>query len=104
MDRQIIGFTDQSTNATDLETRLESIEAAVLQIRELLLDKRPKKEWYTVAEVAKILGKANWTVREWARTGRIFAAKRDCGRGNSKEWIIAREELERIENEGLLPL
>ena len=62
------------------------------------------KDWYTVAEVAEILGKAEFTVREWCRLGRVYASKRACGRGTSQEWIIAHEELTRIRNEGLLPL
>jgi len=96
---------DGDIRAADmLQARLHVIEAAVMEIREFILDRRPQKEWYSVAEVAKALGKAEWTVREWCRLGRVYASKRDCGRGNAKEWIIAREELERIDNEGLLPL
>lgn len=87
-----------------MEDRLDSIEAMVLQIRELLLQRRPEKQWYTVAEVAKLLNRRPFTIREWCRLGRIYASKRDAGRGPSREWMIAREELERIENEGLLPL
>jgi hypothetical protein len=79
--------------------RLERIEVALEQ----LLTQRTIKEWYTTAELAAVLGKAEFTVREWCRLGRVRAAKRPCGRGLSQEWIIAHEELQRIRNEGLLP-
>jgi excisionase family DNA binding protein len=69
---------------------------------ELLVEQRTIKEWYTTDEVAEILGKAPFTVREWCRNGRINAAKPDCGRGSAKEWIISHTELRRIQNEGLL--
>ena len=90
--------------AESLAQRLSSIENAVFEIRELLQNQRPSKDWYTVAEVAEILGKAEFTVREWCRLGRVYASKRPCGRGNTQEWIVSREELTRLENEGLLPL
>jgi hypothetical protein len=79
--------------------RLARIEEALRQ----LVTERTIKEWYTTAEVAKLLGKAEWTVREWCRLGRVNADKRPCGRGRSQEWIISHEELERIRNDGLLP-
>jgi helix-turn-helix protein len=83
--------------------------ALVLQLNrieeklDLLLQQRTVKDWYTTAEVAQVLGKAEFTVREWCRQGRIHAAKRACGRGKAKEWAISHAELERIRNEGLLP-
>ena len=83
----------------DVLRRLTRIEAALEQ----LLRRNTIKEWYTTEEVAAVLGKAPFTVREWCRHGRVNASKRDCGRGKSKEWIISREELLRIQTEGLLP-
>lgn len=80
--------------------RLERIETLL----DTLVSQRTVKEWYSVAEAAQILGKAEFTVREWCRQGRVWASKRQCGRGNTKEWIISHEELTRIQNEGLLPL
>ena len=79
--------------------RLERIETLL----DRLVSERTIKEWYTVAEVAQILGKSEFTVREWCRLDRVWASKRQCGRGNAKEWIISHEELTRIQNEGLLP-
>jgi excisionase family DNA binding protein len=83
-----------------IDERLDRIEAilATLAGRERI------KDWYTTAEVGEILGMSGYTVREWARHGRIRAAKRPCGRGRSKEWIVSHDELTRIRNEGLLPL
>lgn len=80
--------------------RLGRIEEAIKQ----LIEDRTPREYYSTAEVATILGKAEFTVREWCRLGRVWAEKRACGRGPCKEWIISREELLRIQNEGLLPL
>ena len=87
-------------NAEIVLERLDRIETL---LRDLITE-RTVKDWYTVAEVSEILGKAEFTVREWCRLGRVYASKRACGRGNSQEWIIAHEELTRIRNEGLLPL
>lgn len=80
--------------------RLERIESTLGQ----LLHQRTVKEWYSTAEVAAILGKAEFTVREWCRLGRVHAEKRAYGRGSSREWMIAHAELDRIRNEGLLAL
>ena len=82
-----------------IEERLDRIEEAL----RVLVEHRTVKEWYSTSEAAKILGKAEWTVREWCRTGRVNAEKRNCGRGKSLEWIISHAEIERVRNEGLLP-
>lgn len=83
-----------------LAERLERIEDAL----RMLLQQRVTQTYYATTDVAKILGKAEFTVREWCRLGRIRAEKRSCGRGNSKEWMISHDELQRIQAEGLLPL
>jgi hypothetical protein len=80
--------------------RLERIEAALWT----LVRERTVKDYYTTSDVAEVLGKAEFTVREWCRLGRVYAQKRECGRGRSKEWIISHRELTRIRNEGLLPI
>lgn len=81
-----------------LAIRLERIEESL----RLLLKERVEQRFYSTADVAKILGKAEFTVREWCRNRRVRAQKRTCGRGNAKEWMIAQNELERIRSEGLL--
>ena len=84
---------------TDIAGRLERIE----NLLSSLIDKEQQKEFYTTSEVAKLLGRAEFTVREWCRHHRVLAEKRQCGRGRAKEWIISHDELNRIRNEGLLP-
>lgn len=83
----------------DLLERLERIEASLT----LLLSRNTVKDFYSTGEVAEILTKAEFTVREWCRLGRVHAEKRLGGRGNSQEWVIAHQELLRIQREGLLP-
>jgi hypothetical protein len=61
------------------------------------------KEYYSTAELAQALGRAEYTVREWARTGRIRAEKRYDGHGRHKSWVISHAELVRVRHEGLLP-
>ena len=79
--------------------RLDSIEAAL----SALVGRGEAREYYSVAEIASLLGKATFTVREWCRLGRVNAEKRRTGRGNSRDWMISHEELERLRNFGLLP-
>lgn len=85
---------------SEVGERLERIEAML----EALIEARTTRDYYSTSEVAQQLGRAEFTVREWCRLGRIWAEKRASGRGASKEWMISQEELERIRNEGLLPL
>jgi excisionase family DNA binding protein len=79
--------------------RLNRIEMAL----ESLLKERIPKDWYSTAEVAQLLGKAEYTVREWCRQGRIRATKKAYARGAHSEWLISHAELIRVQNEGLLP-
>jgi transposase len=87
---------------TDLSlmlSRLDRIEAAI----QSLVEQKTVKDWYSVEEVAARLGKAEFTVREWCRLGRIHAQKRAYSRGPHAEWMIGHTELVRIQCEGLLP-
>lgn len=84
---------------SEMISRLERIESILLQLSQ----SRSEKEYYTTAEVAKLLGRAEFTIREWCRLKRVHATKRPTGRGSSKEWMISHTELQRIQNQGLLP-
>ena len=83
-----------------IDRRLEKLEALLNQ----LVQQRAVKDWYTTAEAAQLLGRAEFTVREWCRLGRVHAQKRRSGRGRSREWVLSHAELLRIQREGLLPL
>lgn len=82
---------------------IDSIIRRLDRIERLLVDQRTVKEWYSTDEVAELLDRSPYSVREWARLGRVRASKRACGRGRAKEWAISHEELTRLRNEGLLP-
>ena len=86
-------------NENQVCERLDRIE----DILRRLAQERVAQKSYSTADVAKRLGKAEFTVREWCRHRRIRAEKRPCGRGNHREWMISHEELTRIQAEGLLP-
>ena len=75
-----------------IETKLDSI-----------LIQGVEKDFYSTSELAAIVGRAEFTVRQWCRLRRIKAQKRPCGRGPSKEWMISHSELNRLRSEGLLP-
>lgn len=83
----------------NIDERLDRIEQTLVE----LVSQRTVKDWYSTAEVAKHLERAEYTVREWCRQGRIRAKKKTCGRGKGGEWLVSHEEFIRLRNEGLLP-
>ena len=85
-----------SIEQLDIAGRLGRIEQALYD----LLQQKATKDWYTTAEVAEIVGKSEYTVREWCRQGRVEAEKAPNGRG----WLISQLELNRIRNHGPLPI
>jgi hypothetical protein len=82
-----------------IEQRLEKIESMLAA----LLERETAKEWYSTDEFARAVGKAEFTVREWCRLGRVKAEKRSSGRGAHPAWAISHEELLRYRRHGLLP-
>ena len=61
------------------------------------------KNFYSTNDIARIMTRAEFTVRQWCRLGRIKAEKRACGRGLTNEWMVSHQELLRLQSEGLLP-
>lgn len=82
-----------------VEERLEELRSMVL----LLVERQQAREWYTTEEFSRLAGRAEFTVREWARRGRIRAQKKDSGRGKHTGYAISHEEWLRFQREGLLP-
>jgi hypothetical protein len=97
----LVSFTDAGTpeRFDGLDRRLDKVEALL----EELVRQKTVKEWYSTAEVAEMLGRAEFTVREWCRLGRVRAEKRMSGRGAFPAWVISHDELQRYQREGLLP-
>jgi|GEM_PF-1627748 len=87
------------TRAPTLEDRLAKIEGMLA----VLVDREATREWYTTAEFARLVGKAEFTCREWCRRRRIRAEKRSSGRGSYPAWVISHQELLRYQREGLFP-
>lgn len=80
-----------------LEDRLTRIEAMLAA----LVEGQQVREWHSVEQVARIVGRSEFTVREWCRRGRIQATKKGSGRGAHAAWAIAHDELLRLQREGL---
>ena len=83
----------------NIEEKLDRIESLLAA----LVERQSIKDWYTTEEFARLVGKAEFTVREWARLGRIKAQKRMSGRGAFASWVISHDELLRYQREGLRP-
>jgi hypothetical protein len=82
-----------------IEERLEKIESMLV----VLVERQQVREYYSVEEFARIVGRAEFTCREWCRHRRILALKKDSGRGAYASWVISHTELLRFQREGLLP-
>jgi hypothetical protein len=84
----------------DLDQRLEKIEELLL----ILVKRQTIKEFYEIEEFARLVGREPFTVREWARHGRVRAEKKLSGRGAYARWVVPHAELLRYQKEGLLPI
>ena len=84
---------------SDIAARLERIESMLTA----LVERQRIKDFYEIDEFARLVGKAAFTCREWARLGRIHAQKRKSGRGAFASWVVSHDELLRYQREGLLP-
>jgi hypothetical protein len=82
-----------------LEERLTRIEAMLV----VLTEGQQARAWYSVEEFARLVGRSEFTCREWCRLGRILAQKKASGRGAHSAWAISHEEFERYQREGLRP-
>lgn len=89
----------------DVGARLDAIERKLDRLLLALEQTRATqtRTAFSVDEAAALLGKSGFTVREWCRLGRINASKRAQRRGQAAIWSIASGEIERVQNEGLLP-
>ncbi len=85
---------------TEVVERLSRIEAVL----ETLVREKAVKDWYSTTEVAALVDKAEYTVREWCRQKRLLASKKPYSRGAHPEWLIGHVELVRFRNEGLRPI
>ena len=85
-----------------IETTLNEVLSLVNELVAVSRRSIVTKSAYTPAEVADILNKSPYTIREWCRLGRVAAKKRQGGRGNEAEWEISHQELERVRSHGLL--
>ena len=82
-----------------LEQRLDRIEGLLAA----LVERQPVRDWYSVEEFARAVGRSEFTCREWCRLGRVLAAKKTSGRGAHAAWAISHAELQRYQRDGLRP-
>lgn len=80
----------------------EELLARIEQKLDLLLQWETVKDWYTTEQFARLVGKAEFTVREYCRHGRIRAEKHRCKRSPYASWPISHAEYLRYQREGLL--
>lgn len=78
--------------------------AQIQETLDRLVAREAIREFYSIDEFAGLVGRAEFTVREWCRAGRIRAEKRASGRGNNKSWAISHDEFLRFQRDGLLPV
>lgn len=90
---QLVGLRDQ----------VGALAGVLAEIKALLSGPPAERKAYSVEEVARMLGKSDYTVREWCRQARVNASKRADRRGASEVWSIPAGEVTRIREEGLLP-
>jgi hypothetical protein len=83
----------------DILKRLDRLEAMLV----ILVERQTVRDYYSTEEFARIVGRSEFTCREWCRLGRIHAQKKESGRGAYASWAISHAEVQRFQREGLLP-
>jgi hypothetical protein len=68
-----------------------------------LVEGQTSNDCYSTGEFGRIVGRAEFTAREWARLAWINAEKRESGRGPHASRVISHAELLRFQCHGLLP-
>lgn len=99
----LVSQSSSSTSASGsdgVSDRLERVEALLTS----LVEREQVRDYYSIEEFASLVGKAEFTCREWCRLGRIKGEKKGSGRGKYQSWVVSHEELLRYRKEGLLPL
>jgi transposase len=86
-----------------LEDRMDALWHRLDRLEQLLTTSAVK-DAYTTEDVAKRLGRSEWTVRQWCNKGQVEGAKKVHGRGRKGEWRIPHEALLKLQSEGPLPL
>ena len=90
-------FRGLQESLAELKDELAEIKASLINLP-TPQQQLTTRENFTVPEFAAKVDRAEYTVREWCRMGRIHAEKLD-----DEEWRIPREELARYLDHGLLP-
>lgn len=65
----------------ELAETLDRIEVKL----DALIQQPQAKDFYSTAEVGEIVGRSEFTVRQWCLNGRVHAQKRASGRGATRE-------------------
>jgi hypothetical protein len=79
---------------------LKKIESILV----VLVERQTFKEFYEIEEFARLVGKAAFTGREWARNSHSRADKKQSGPGAYARWAVSHEEYLRYQKEDLLPI
>src|SRR5690348_983978 len=69
-------FPMSQDGTTEILVRLSRLDDRISELTDMVVKQRTVKEWYTTAEVAEVLDRNEFTVREWCRHRRIRAEKR----------------------------
>jgi hypothetical protein len=91
-------------NHPGLTAQLTDVQSKLDRIFELLASPKETRACYTVEEVAKMICKSDFTVRQWCNQGRINAKKGEERRGGATRWRISSAEIHRYKEEGLMPM
>src|SRR5437763_224888 len=74
------GRSKESSIMTDDTIILKELQEVKAMLA-VLVERQTVKDFYEIEEFARLVGKAEFTAREWCRLGRIRAEKKLSGRG-----------------------